>query len=46
MLGTGRAIALCNHLFGARLERVRAAAPIRRLGESAADGVDITPPAR
>ena len=46
MLGTGRAIALCNHLFGARLERVRAAAPIRRLGESAADGVDITPPTR
>ena len=46
MLGTGRAIALCNHLFGARLERVRAAAPISWLGEGAADGVDITPPAR
>ena len=46
MLGTGRAIALCSRLFGARMARVRAAAPIPWLGEGAADGVDITPPAR
>ena len=46
MLGTGRAVALCSRLFGARLERVRAAAPISWLGEGAADGVDITPSAR
>ena len=45
MLGTGRAVSLCNHLFGERMERVRAAAPISWLGEGAAD-VDIEAPVR
>lgn len=35
MLGTGRAVALCNRLLGARFSRVYAAAPIARLGETA-----------
>lgn len=35
MLGTGRAVALCNRLLGARMERVRAAAPLALLGETA-----------
>lgn len=34
MLGTGRAVALCGRLFGARLERVRVAAPVGFLGEA------------
>ncbi len=35
MLGTGRAVAACNHLFGKLMARVRAAAPIGFFGEQA-----------
>ncbi len=35
VLGTGRAVAACNHFFGAPMARMLAAAPIRALGETA-----------
>lgn len=41
MLGTGRAVALCNRLFGKSMERIRRDAPLAFLGERAADEPEL-----
>jgi uncharacterized membrane protein YczE len=40
VLGTGRAVALCNHLFGKPMAHIMEQAPIRFLGEQPANEFD------